>query len=109
MNTEAENLIRNGLAANDSRTVEALNEYLSDELCRMPVIELLTAIEEMPLIEWNAMLAAMNASTSKAMKELCFSLEEKRAAFIEHQAKAMTREAGAIAEVQAEILLEQNQ
>lgn len=109
MNTEAENLINNGLAANDSRTVEALNEYLSDELCRMPVIELLTAIEAMPLIEWNAMLAAMNASASKAMKELCFSLEEKRAAFIEHQARAMTREAGTIAEVQAEMLLEQNQ
>lgn len=85
---QAEQAIHEALDANDPDTVHSFAEFAAGEMDAMPVIELLEAIHTMPLADWDAMLGKMHGSMSKCMRALAHELERKRAAFMEHQARA---------------------
>ena len=84
----AEQATHEALDANDADTVHSFAEFAAGEMDTILVIELLEAIHTMPLGEWDAMLGKMHGSVQKCMRDLAESLERKRAAFMEAQARA---------------------
>ena len=84
----AEQAIHEALDANDPDTVHNFADFAAGEIATILVIELLEAIHTMPLADWETMLGKMHGSVQKCMRDLAESLERKRAAFMEAQARA---------------------